>query len=264
MVEHQSGMLNKIELSCDKTVDAILGDEEVGAPMECNSEQTLPDLDTEDWMSKLREDEIFNGPNGPAPKLKGLRRLAKPYIQQENSRVNALIVVPKQYVHVLTNTNGEGDIMSQHEEIGVYHFPMASVTFTITLVDSRTFSDSADAFYSSCEKLGLFPTAVASARAEARCLRKVLGISEHSAEELVDKDAGEELVPDDDSPIKPEQGKLIDKMLKSLDMSLKELLEEITIREVFSVEELTTGEARKALRLLNDYKKKNKKKAKKS
>jgi hypothetical protein len=47
-------------------------------------------------------------------------------------------------------------------------------------------------------------------------------------------------------------------------MSLKELLEEITTREVFSAEELTTGEARKALRLLNDHKKKkNRKKANK-
>jgi hypothetical protein len=182
----------------------------------------------------------------------------------EESKVNALIVVPREHVRTLTTLNGNGDVMSQSEQIGLYRFPMASVTFNITLLDGRTFSDSADAFFSNCEELGLFPTAVASARAEARCLRKVLGIREHAAEELVDKDSGEELAPDDDSSIKPEQGKLIDKMLKSVEISLKDLLESITTREIHSVGELTTGEARIAIRQLNDIKKKNKKKVKKS
>jgi len=290
MVEHQSGMLSKIkdgdsvvlsveELSADAhipldpvtpEVDVVVGDEVTGEPLvEEASEEIVepaikPDLDAEDWMSKLNDDEVFNSAKGPAPRLHGLRRLAKPYILREDSKVNALIVVPRQHIQRLENTNGEGAVMSVHQEVGTHHFPMASVTFSITLVDGRTFSDSADAFYSNCEELGLFPTAVASARAEARCLRKVLGIREHAAEEIVDKDAGEELAPDDDSPIKAEQAKLVDKMLKSLDMTLKELLEGVTTREIFSVEELTTGEARKALRLLNDHKKKAKKKVKKS
>jgi len=223
----------------------------------------VPDLDTEDWMRQLKDDEIFNAEKGPAPRLHGLRRLAKPYILSEESKVNALIVIPREHIRPLETKNGEGHVMSQSEVVGTHNFPMASVTFNITLRDGRTFSDSADAFYSNCEQLGLFPTAVASARAEARCLRKVLGIREHAAEELVDKDAGEELAPHDDTAIKPEQAKLIDKMLKSLDLTLKELLTEITTREIFSVEELTTSEARKALRLLNDKKKKNKKKVSK-
>lgn len=296
MVEHQSGMLNKtskgeevtdvMSTSLDTLPLAVLDDESLGEPLKdevtrLTSEElieqdevkdedprqnpvpTLPDLDAEDWMSQLREDEIFNADKGPAPRLHGLRRLAKPYILAEDSKVNALIVVQREYVRILQTRNGEGNVMSESDQVGTHNFPMASVTFSVTLLDGRTFSDSADAFFSNCEQLGLFPTAVASARAEARCLRKALGIREHAAEELVDKDAGEELAPDDDSPIKPEQTKLIDKMLKALDTNLKELLEAITTREVFSVEELTTGEARKALRLLNDQKKKNKKKGSK-
>tara|TARA_R110002096_G_scaffold144015_3_gene300571 strand:- start:625 stop:1446 length:822 start_codon:yes stop_codon:yes gene_type:complete len=222
-----------------------------------------PDLDTEDWMGKLKEGEVFNSAKGPAPRLHGLRRLAKPFILKEESKVNQLIIVPREHIQELTSKNGDDDVMSVHEEIATHNFPMASVTFNITLKDGRTFSDSADAFYSNCEELALFPTAVASARAEARCLRKVLGITAHAAEEIVDKDAGEELAPDDDSPIKAEQAKLIDKILTGLELSLKELLEGITTREVFSVEKLTTGEARKALRILNDLKKKAKKKGKK-
>lgn len=292
MTEHQSGMLNKTDKDGEKVyvnnmtldepiVEEVVSTDEVAedpviveategveeaTPEEVTPEEVPeiePDLDTEDWMGKLNEGEIFNSSKGPAPRLHGLRRLAKPFIQAEESKVNQLLIVPRQHVQELTSKNGDDDVMSVHEELALHNFPMASVTFNITLKDGRTFSDSADAFYSNCEELGLFPTAVASARAEARCLRKVLGIAAHAAEEIVDKDAGEELAPDDDSPIKAEQAKLIDKILTSLELSLKELLEGITTREVFSVEKLTTGEARKALRILNDLKKKAKKKGKK-
>ncbi len=278
MAEHQSGILNKLrdgeiidDVSLSTSLDVPPIDKSGGDVPPSNHEIPMPDdvapplvqpdLDTEDWMSQLNADEIFNSNKGPAPRLHGLRRLAKPYIKCEDSKVNALIVVHKEHVHVLETTNGEDNVMSKTEVVGNYNFPMASVTFSITLNDGRTFSDSADAFYSNCEELALFPTAVASARAEARCLRKVLGIREHAAEEIVDKDPNEELAPDDDSPIKPVQVKLIDKILKEIEMSLANLLEQVTTREIFATEELTASEARKALRLLNDHKKKyNKKK----
>jgi len=224
------------------------------------AEEVIPDLDTEDWYVKLTPEEIFNVPGkGPAPLLCGLRRLAKPFIFREESRVNQLIVVPREYIRTLRTTNSNGDVMSSNEEMARHHFPMASVTFFITLHDGRTFSDSADAYNSSCNKgFGLFPTAVASARAEARTLRKILNIKQHAAEEMTDRDAEEELTPDDTSPIKPEQAKLIEKMLQSLEITLQELLENTTTREIFAISELTTGEARQALRLLNDKKKNNK------
>lgn len=284
MVEHQSGMLSKIREGGGEVIEnilntsienisvealeaipsAILGDEEVGLSMIVDTpEEIVPNLDTEDWMSQLTEDEIFNSHKGPAPRLHGLRRLAKPFILTEESRVNALIVVPREYVRTIQTTNGEDHVMSKSEVISTHNFPMASVTFTVTLQDGRTFSDSADAFFPNCEQLGLFPTAVASSRAEARCLRKVLGITEHAAEEIVDKDPGEELAPDDDSSVKPEQSKLIEKMLGTVEISLKDLLESITTREVYVVGDLTTGEARVAIRQLNDLKKKHKKKVSK-
>jgi hypothetical protein len=164
---------------------------------------------------------------------------------------------------VLEHHNGDGKLMSTNEVIRNENFPMASVTFYIELKDGRTFADSADAYYLSCNELGLFPTAVASARAEARALRKVLGIRQHAAEEITEKDAGEELAPDDNSPIKAEQAKLIERMLGQQEgTTLKEVLANVTTREVFTIEDLTTGEARKALRTLNDMKKKKPKKEK--
>ncbi len=255
MVEHQSGTLSELE----QVVEAGL------VPVEPTPPQAepivVPDLDTEDWYSKLKEDELFNGPEGPAPRLHGLRRLARQFIKSERSQVNALIVVPRQVKQTLEHKNGDGNLMSTNEVICNQNFPMASVTFYIELKDGRTFADSADAYYLSCNELGLFPTAVASARAEARALRKVLGIRQHAAEEITEKDAGEELAPDDNSPIKPEQIKLIERMLgQQADVTLKDVLTNVTTREVFTVEDLTTGEARKSLRTLNDMKKKKPKK----
>jgi hypothetical protein len=259
MVEHQSGILSDIQEELNNQVTAEQPPTPEPQP-EVKQELVVPDLETEDWYSKLKEDELFNGPEGPAPRLHGLRRLARPFVKSERSNVNALIVVPRQTTKVLEHKNGDGVIMSFNEVICNQNFPMASVTFYIELKDGRTFSDSADAYYMNCNELGLFPTAVASARAEARVLRKVLGIKQHAAEELTDKDAGEELAPDDTSPIKPEQIKLIERMLQQSEATLKDILTNITTREVFAIDELTTGEARKVLRTLNDLKKKGKKK----
>ena len=261
MVQYQSGTLSDVgEATEAVATQPITTDQDpvVTAP---ETERIVPDLETEDWYSKLKEDELFNGPEGPAPRLHGLRRLARAFIRSERSQVNALIVVPRQTTKMLEHKNGDGAIMSTNEVVCSQNFPMASVTFFIELKDGRTFSDSADAYYMNCNELGLFPTAVASARAEARTLRKVLGIRQHAAEEMTDKDAGEELAPDDSSAIKPEQVKLIERMMgQQSDITLKDVLANITTREVFAVDELTTSEARKALRTLNDLKKKKQKK----
>lgn len=262
MVEHQTGILSEfVEAGEPGIVSpevATAAQEVVNAVVE--TPVVTPDLDTEDWYSKLKEDELFNGPEGPAPRLHGLRRLARQFIRSERSQVNALIVVPRQVKQTLEHKNGDGNLMSTNEIMCNQNFPMASVTFYIELKDGRVFSDSADAYYLSCNELGLFPTAVASARAEARTLRKVLGIRQHAAEEITEKDAGEELAPDDNAPIKPEQIKLIERMLQQGDTTLKEVLTNITTRDVHTVEDLTTSEARKALRTLNDLKKKKPKK----
>ncbi len=267
MVERQSGTLSELVdpalLTQPLEEQPPTPTQEVTPTPEAPAPTVVPDLDTEDWYSKLREDELFNGPEGPAPRLHGLRRLARPFVKAERSQVNALIVVPRQVTHKLEHHNGDGQLMSTNEVIRNENFPMASVTFYIELKDGRVFSDSADAYYLSCNELGLFPTAVASARAEARALRKVLGIRQHAAEEMTEKDAAEELAPDDNSPIKAEQAKLIERMLgQQGDVTLKDVLSNVTTREVFAIEDLTTGEARKALRTLNDMKKKKPKKDK--
>lgn len=265
MVEHQSGTLSDLEEAKTKTKEEVVEEEAnvdvVTEPLEDEEEQIVPDLDKEDWMSKLNEGEVFNSKDkGACPRLHGLRRVAKPFIKTEDSRVQ-LMVVPRQVIRTVNTYNSAGDIMSSSEELGTHNYPLASVTFSVTDIYGRTYCDSADAYYSNCNELGHFPTAVASARAEARVLRKMLGITQHAAEEMADKDAGEELAPDDDKPVKGTQVKLINKILQDLeDFTMKDLFDNVTAREVYNVDDLTTGEARQALRLLHNKKKAKKKK----
>ncbi len=268
MVERQSGILSDIVSASKEEIKAaqiemsdLPKDVEVvvSTPQTTDAAEVMGqfNIDEVNWFAKLTEEEKYNGKEGPGPRLHGLRRLAKPYIFEESSQVQ-IMVVPLEVIKTLKTLTGTGEPMSSSEEIGRKNLPFASVTFSITLQDGRTFCDSADAYQTNCDQLGHFPTAVASARAEARCLRKVLGIKEHAAEEMITKDPGEDL-RDDDGPIIDAQAKLIEKILKDLDISLKDLLTSVTTREIHSISQLTKGEAATASSLLHDMKKKAKK-----
>jgi hypothetical protein len=166
----------------------------------------IPDIDSEDWFSKLTKEEIITNSDGvPMPKLAGLRRLAKPHILCETSHVNEICLVKKEVKRTLkewvAGEDGKAKLVGAKEVLGKDFYPYASVTFTVTLNDGRVFTDSADAYLGNCNDLGNYPTAVASARAEGRVLRKVLGIKEHVFEEVSSKDALEELTSSEDMPI---------------------------------------------------------------
>jgi hypothetical protein len=125
MVEHQSGTLSDPALNLPEAIFQQ-GElqSEASPPVAVEAAAVAPDLDTEDWYSKLREDELFNGPEGPAPRLHGLRRLARQFIKSERSQVNALIVVPRQVKQVLEHHNGDGQLMSTNEVIRNENFTM--------------------------------------------------------------------------------------------------------------------------------------------
>jgi len=253
MVERAFGTLNDIEEQAVQKEEAQALE---NLKEQLAQEATVIPFDEVNWFEKLTEEEKYNGKEGPGPRLHGLRRLAKPYILEESSQVQ-IMVVPLEVIKTVRTLTGKGEPMSSSEEIGAKNLPFASVTFSIKLQDGRTFCDSADAYQTNCDQLGHFPTAVASARAEARCLRKVLGIKEHAAEEMITKNPQEELA-DDDSPITGAQAKLIEKILGSLEINLKELLESVTTRDINSIGQLTRGEAATASRLLHEMKKKAK------
>jgi hypothetical protein len=227
--------------------------------------EVTADFDADDWFSKLAKNEIITGEKGePLPTLAGLRRLAKPFIQSEHSVVNNISMVTKEIRRTLNQwvmgEDGETRTLAgQQEVIGLDYYPYASVTFTIVDIYDRTWSDSADAYYGNCNDLGNYPTAVASARAEGRVLRKLLGIKEHVFEEISSKQAIEELTLEEDRPIAPEQKKVIETILKKVKATLKDLFGQITTRDVTSLDELTAAEAIKVIKLLNEKKKESKK-----
>jgi len=228
-----------------------------------NIDPDLELLDSVDWHDRLTPDEIVDIDGRPCPTLAGLRRLAKPYINREEVKVNYCGTVQREVRRNLkryeADENGKLVVVGAQEVVGHDNLPYASVTFTIHLDDFRSFTDSADAWLGNCDKLGNYPTAVASSRAEGRVLRKVLGIKEHVAEELSSKDALEELTDPNDSPIAPEQKKLIERLVGQIEgASLKVVFEKVTARDITGLDQLTGGEAVDAIKLLNSMKKKKK------
>lgn len=237
-------------------------------PLQEDGGEQLPAMidDSVDWFEQLTDDEVVQGSdNKPHPLLAGLRRLAKPFIAAEDCRVNFVGVVPREIRRTLKRYGPKEDgseklvILGMEEVVGTDHLPFASVTFVVILNDGRRFVDSADAFLGNCDKLGNFPTAVASARAEGRVLRKVLGIAQHVAEEMTEKTASEELTSDEDNAIAPEQKKLIESLVNKVEgATLKLVFEKSTARDVTDLAELTGAEATAAIKMLNGMKKKGK------
>lgn len=244
----------------------------LGDPLEDEDETHIVSIDDVNWREALQDHEVFEVDGKQCPTLAGLRRLAKPFIEAEQSEVK-VGTVTKEVRRALKRYGPKGDgsekmvVIGIEEVIGYDNLPYAAVTFTVQLQDGRQFVDSADAFLGNCNEYGNYPVAVASARAEGRVLRKVLGIAEHVYEELSSKDAVEELTSSEDRPIAPEQKKFITSKIADLeDFSLKDLLGKVSARDITGVEELTGAEAEEAIRTLNTLKKtqakNNKRKAK--
>lgn len=112
-----------------------------------------------------------------------------------------------------------------------------------------------------------YPTAVAESRAEARCLRKALGIRIMSSEEVGFHDGNISQI--EASPTKKIDGqvvKAIEKLCDSRNISPAELLEQVLDKErassIYELSELTLEEGNSAMSWLNTQKPKAAKKTK--
>lgn len=105
-----------------------------------------------------------------------------------------------------------------------------------------------------------YPTAVAESRAEARCLRKALGISILSSEEVgfVEGVALSQIEASPKKAIDSQVIKAIEKLCETRNITTAELLEAILSKDrnssVFELGELTVEEGQKAMAWLNDQK----------
>lgn len=191
-------------------------------------------LFTTDWESKLDPHEMAVKDGIPVVLLAGLQRLSR------------LAGVQYQEVELTTPS----DTMVQ----AVY-----SATF---IVDDELVRFTGAADCNSKNTKGVFatyPTAIAESRAEARCLRKALGIRTLSAEEIGFREGIESL---ETKPFHKADKQLIvaiENLCSSREIGVARVLEAVIedqtrAASIFELSELTVLEAQKAMSWLNEQK----------
>ena len=136
--------------------------------------ETAPDqnsLEWNDWVMDLfDETELVqqDGTGDPMPKVAGLRRVAGLVLGK---------IVSSGPVTVFPATN-------------VDHPGRSTVVFQVEFQDGTVFREVGESYIDNTDdKFCIYPSAIASTRAEARALRKALGINRVSYDEITSKDA---------------------------------------------------------------------------
>ncbi len=161
----------------DETLDSLATD---GSVDKGEPEPLMSSVEWNDFVLKqFSEDELDKG---GAPLVHGLRRVARK------------LLGPILYSGPLVGGPHQApSLLSGMEKLGFLHPAMISyaVTFLVTRTEDHnlpayeaTFADVADAYFGNCEAdYARHSSAMASTRAESRCLRKALQIRGVSAEE---------------------------------------------------------------------------------
>jgi hypothetical protein len=188
-----------------------------------------------DWQSQLRDDEVGRDGNTEFVFIKGLRRLAKlKGIQWEDHTISPAIVL--------------------HRPDNGAEYPFVQVKYMVQFNDGTRFSDVADAHtYNVQGMFSAYPTAMAATRAEARALRKALGINLVAKEEL---GADAEGIAQQKNEITSAQERVIKNLMKTRKIKDEsEVIGKVCSREnIFSVKDLTFQEAQSAIQMMNKVK----------
>jgi hypothetical protein len=187
------------------------------------------------WESQLLSSEKGRDGDTEFVYIKGLRRLAK-------------IKGIKKERHPFINVA----ILKRHDN-GV-EYPFVQASYEVEFNDGSVFSDVADAHtYNLDGVFSAYPTAMAGNRAEARALRKALGISMVSKEEL-----GAD--PEKVAAIKNEKTSAQIRVIKNL-MKSKGVQNQMDVikavcsrKDVFDIEEFSFEEAKAAIKYLSNIK----------
>ena len=188
-----------------------------------------------DWQSQLTEDEVGTQDGTTFVFIKGLRRLAKiKGIKTENHELGTALVMRR------PDTGAE--------------YPFVQCKYAVEFEDGTIFSDVADAHtYNVQGMFSAYPTAMAATRAEARALRKALGINLVAKEELgADKDS----VALSRNESTSAQERVIKNLMKTRKIKdASEVIGKICGREnIYALKELTFVEAQQAIQMLNKIK----------
>ena len=116
-------------------------------------------------------------------------------------------------------------------------------------------------------KFAAYPTAVAESRAEARCLRKALGIRMLSSEEIGFREGASSMEAKPGGKAAASVIKAIETLCEDRGVDVVQVLEKVLDAEraavIFELSELSTSEAQKAMGWLNDQKPVSKRSARK-
>ena len=188
-----------------------------------------------DWQAQLRDDEVGRDGNTEFVFIKGLRRLAKEKgIQWEDHMIAPAIVMKRP-------DNGA-------------EYPFVQVKYTVQFLDGTRWSDVADAHtYNVQGMFSAYPTAMAATRAEARALRKALGINLVAKEEL---GADQDSVAQQRNEITSAQERVIKNLMKTRKIGdASEIIGKVCSREnIFAIKDLTFAEAQAAIQMMNKIK----------
>lgn len=196
-----------------------------------------PDLAIQevDWQKQLKSDEVGKDGQTEFVYIKGLRRLAKlKGIRRERHPFINVTVLKK-------------------PDNGV-EYPFVQAAYEVEFMDGTIFSDVADAHTYNLEGVfSAYPTAMAAVRAEARALRKALGITLVAKEEL---GADPDKVASFRNEITSAQKKVINTLMKTRGISNQmEVIKNATTRVgLVDIAELSFEEAKVAVKWLNELK----------
>ena len=197
----------------------------------------IKDLFETDWEQELQDGDVStrkeNGESFDVVLLAGLQRMAR-----------------------------DAGIVEQHVDIITPSAQMVQAVFSARFrVGDETvlFVGTADCNAKNTQgKFAHYPTAVAESRAEARCLRKALGIRMLSSEEVGFREGAGAL---EASPTGKAAGSLVaavEKLCESRGVNPAQVLEEVLDSQrassIFELSELTTAEAQRAMEWLNGQK----------
>lgn len=187
-----------------------------------------------DWQSQLQADEKGKDGQTEFVLIKGLRRLAK---------IKGIAKESHPFINVAVLKKKDGQ-----------EYPLVQVSYQVEFKDGTIYSDVADAHtYNVDGVFSAYPTAMAAVRAEARALRKALGISMVAKEEL---GANPEVIASLRNEITSVQKKVIGTLMKSRSITNQmDVIKNATPRDdVYDISLLTFEEAQNAIKWLNNIK----------
>jgi len=183
-----------------------------------------------DWETQLKDDEkgVDRQSGKPVVYLRGLQRLAE-----------------------------EADIVTSSCSLLTPSPKLVQAVYQTTFSDGTTWVGTADCGPANTKAPFLnYPTSVAESRAEARCLRKALGIRTLSFEEIGMQEPFSEIAAKPDASVSDQVVASIVSLCETRGVEQADLIEQIVTSDraahIFELKHLTSDEGQRAMAWLND------------